>query len=99
MDIMSKVIGENPGLERYRFIMEKKSLNGEELTKEDLDAICPDSELQIQEAEGHSIWVNSRLLARHGITDETLAPVPGLSYYEKKDGRLTGNIIEYYART
>jgi hypothetical protein len=35
--------------------MEQKSLNGEALTKEDLDAICRDSELQIQEAEGHSI--------------------------------------------
>ena len=94
LDIMSKVIAEKPGLERYRFVMEKKSLNGEALTKEDLDAICPDSELQIQETEGHSIWVNSRLLARHGITEDTPAPVPGLSYYEKKDGRLTGYIIE-----
>ena len=34
LDIMSKVIREKPGLERYRFIMEKKSLNGEALTKE-----------------------------------------------------------------
>ena len=38
--------------------------------------------------------MNSRLLARHGITEDTPAPVPGLSYYEKKDGRLTGYIIE-----
>ena len=94
LDIMAEVIREKPGLERYRFVMEQKSLNGEALTKEDLDAICPDSELQIQEAEGHSIWVNSRLLASHGITDDTPDPVPGLSYYERKDGHLTGNIIE-----
>ena len=94
LDIMANVIREKPGLERYRFVMEQKSLNGEVLTKEDLDAICPDSELQIQEAEGHSIWVNSRLLASHGITDDTPDPVPGLSYYEKKNGHLTGNIIE-----
>ena len=94
LDIMAKVIREKPGLKRYRFIMEKTSLNGEELMKEDLDAICPDSELQIQEAEGHSIWVNSRLLESYGITDDTPDPVPGLSYYERKDGHLTGNIIE-----
>ena len=94
LDIMAKMIREKPGLERYRFVMEKKFLNGEALTKEDLDTICPDSELQIQEAEGHSIWVNSKLLASHGITDDTPDPVPGLSYYERRDGRLTGNIIE-----
>lgn len=95
LDIMAETIREKPGLERYRFVMEQKSLNGEALTKEDLDAICPDSELQIQEAEGHSIWVNSKLLASRGITDDTPDPVPGLSYYERRDGRLTGNIIEW----
>ena len=94
LEFMAKIIREKPGLERYRFIMEQKALNGEELMKEDLDAICPDSELQIQETEGHSIWVNSRLLASHGITDGTPDPVPGLSYYERKDGHLTGKIIE-----
>lgn len=94
LDMMADYIRENPGLDRYRFAMEKKSLNGEDIGKEDLDAICPDSELQIQEFEGHSIWVNSRLLASHGIADDTPDPVPGLSYYERKDGRLTGNIIE-----
>ena len=94
LDIMAKLIQEKPGLERYRFIMEQKSLNGEELMKEDLDAICPDAELQIQEAEGHSIWVNSKLLKSHGFTDDMPDPVPGLSYYVRKDGHLTGNIIE-----
>lgn len=94
LEFMAKIIREKPDLERYRFIMEQKALNGEDLMKEDLDAICPDSELQIQETEGHSIWVNSRLLASHGITDGTPDPVPGLSYYERKDGHLTGKIIE-----
>ena len=63
LDMMADYIRKNPGLDRYRFIMEKKALNGEDIEKEDLDAICPDSELQIQEIEGHSVWVNSRLLA------------------------------------
>ena len=80
LDIMAKYIRENPGEERYRFTLEKKFLKGEDIVKEDLDAICPDAELLIQEGEGHSIWVNSRILAKHGITDDTPDPVPGLAF-------------------
>ena len=94
LDYMADYIGKHPGQQCYRFILEKKFLNGENLTKEDLDAICPDAELQIQEGEFHSVWVNSRVLERHGITDETPDPVPGLSVYERKNGKLTGYIIE-----
>ena len=47
-----------------------------------------------QEGDGHSIWVNSKILERHGITDDTPDPVPGLSYYVRKDGHVTGNIFE-----
>ena len=53
----------------------------------------------ILEGEAHSIWVNSRLLARHGITDDIVDPVPGLSYYVRKDGHVTGNIFEAAAET
>ena len=81
-------------MERYRFYMDKKNLEGAELTKEDLDVICPDAEIQIQEGQGHSIWVNSRLLKRHGITDETPDPVPGISFYVRKDGHVTGEMSE-----
>ena len=94
LDIMSDYIIKNPGEERYRFLMEKKFLNGDDFYKEDLDAICPDAELQIQEAECHSIWVNSKLLERHGINDDTPDPVPGLAYYVRKDGHVTGNMYE-----
>jgi len=94
LDFIADFIGKHPGQKCYRFILEKKCLNGETLTTEDLDAVCPDAELQIQEAEFHSVWVNSRVLKRHGITDETPDPVPGLSVYERKDGKLTGYIIE-----
>ena len=94
LDIMAKYIKENPGEKRYRFLMEKRFLNGEDIVKEELDAICPDAELQIQEGEGHSIWVNSKILQRHGITDETPDPIPGLAYYVRKDGHVTGNMYE-----
>ena len=95
LDMMARRIKENPGEKRYRFLLEKKFLNGEEIVKEDLDAICPDAELQIQEGEGHSIWVNSKILERHGITDDTPDPIPGLAVYVRdKDGHVTGNCIE-----
>ena len=95
LEIMSKYIKENPGEERYRFLLDKKFLKeGEDFVKEDLDAICPDAELQIQEAEGHSIWVNSKILQKHGITDDTPDPIPGLAYYVRKDGHVTGNMYE-----
>ncbi len=94
LEIMAKYIKEHPGEKRYRFLLEKVYLNGEDIVKEDLDAICPDAELQIQEGEGHSIWVNSKILERHGITDNSLDPIPGLAQYVRKDGHVTGNCIE-----
>ena len=93
-EMMKKFIKEHPGQKRYRFMMEKRFLKGEDIVKEELDAICPDAELQIQEGEGHSIWVNSKILQKHGITDETLDPIPGLAFYVRKDGHVTGNMYE-----
>ena len=94
LNFMADYVSRHPGLKRYKFLLEKKFLNNEDITKEDLDAICPDAELQIQEGECHSVWVNSRILERHGITEDTPDPVPGLSYYERKNGHLTGYIME-----
>ena len=94
MDFLADYISKHPGVKRYKFLLEKKFLNGEDITKEDLDAVCPDAELQIQEGEFHSVWVNSKILEHHGITEDTPDPVPGLSYYERKDGHLTGYIME-----
>ena len=42
----------------------------------------------------HSCWINSKVLAKHGITDDTPDPIPGLSYYVRKDGHVTGNVLE-----
>ena len=94
LDFMAGRIKSNPGLKRYRFILERKYLHGDDIVKEDLDAICPDAELLILEGEGHSVWVNSKILDRHGITDETPDRVPELSYYVRKDGHVTGNAFE-----
>ena len=59
---MADYIQKNPGLKRYRFMMERTCLNGEDLSKEDLDAICPDAEMLVLEGEVHSNWVNSKIL-------------------------------------
>ena len=88
LDVMADYVKKHPGEKRYRFLLEKRFLNGEDIVKEELDAICPDAELQIQEGEGHSIWVNSKILQRHGITDDTPDPIPGLAYYVRKDGHV-----------
>jgi hypothetical protein len=94
LKVMADYIKKHPGEKRYRFLMEKRFLKGEDIVKEELDAICPDAELQIQEGEGHSIWVNSKILKRHGITDDTPDPIPGLAFYVRKDGHVTGNMYE-----
>ena len=94
LDFMSDYVAKNPGLDPYRFMLPRACLNGEELVKEDLDAICPDTGLVILEEECHSAWVNSKMLERHGITDDTPDPVPELEYYVRKDGHITGNALE-----
>ena len=94
LDFMSAHIQNNPGRKCYRFMLDKRLLDGKELVKEDLDAVCPDSELIIIEDEMHSCWVNSKVLALHGINDDTPDPIPGLSYYVRKDGHVTGNVLE-----
>ena len=94
LDFMADYIRKNPGKNRYRFALEKSALNGDNIVKEDLDAICPDAELVVLEIGCHSCWVNSKLLAAHGITDETPDPVPELAYFVRKDGHLTGESYE-----
>ncbi len=94
LDFISDYMKENPGQKRYKFMLDRKYLKGEALTKDDLDAICPDGEIIIVEAEGHSVWLNSNVLALNGITDETPDAVPGLSMYERRDGHLTRRATE-----
>ncbi len=94
LEFMKEHISKNPGQDPYRFVLDRACLNGEDLSKEDLDAICPDRGIVILEGECHSVWVNSKMLERHGITDDTPDPVPELAYYVRKDGHITGNAFE-----
>ena len=94
LDFMTEYIRNNPGLDHYRFMMERAALHEEELAKEDLDLIAPDRELMVLEEESHSLWVNSKILQKHHVTDETPDLVTGLSYYVRKEGHITGNAYE-----
>ena len=94
IEFMADYIQKNPGMKRYRFALEKSALNGENITKEDLDAISQGQEVVVLEIGCHSNWVNSKVLAAHGITDETPDPVPELAYFVRKDGHLTGESYE-----
>ena len=94
IEFMADYIQKNPGMKRYRFALEKSALNGENITKEDLDAISQGQEVVVLEIGCHSNWVNSKVLAAHGITDESPDPVPELAYFVRKDGHLTGESYE-----
>ena len=92
---ISEYVRENPGAERYHFMLELAKLGGDILTKEDMDAVCPGSDIVIHEGEGHSVWVNSRVLDQLGVTDETPDISPNLSTYERDaEGHVTGNMFE-----
>ena len=54
LNIIRKTVQDNPSAEKYKFRMSKNSLNGEPLTKDDLDEICSDKELLVVEGECHS---------------------------------------------
>ena len=65
---------------RYRFVLERKFLHEDDITKEDLDAVFPDGEIVIMEGEAHSVWASSKVLEQHGITDDT--PDPNEQVYQ-----------------
>lgn len=61
----------------------------------DLDAIEKNRPLIVFDYGGHSMWVNSKVLAIAGITKETPDPLPGGHYYKRdKEGAPTGWCIE-----
>lgn len=92
---IEEFIKNNPGQEEYRFFLNRISLQEEDLTKEDLDAVCKDAKIFILEEETHSAWVNSILLKKHNITDDRPDLAPGFCYYVRKDGHITGNVMEH----
>lgn len=65
--------------------------------KADLDAITTQATLLFDDS-GHSVWLNSSMLALLGIDNDTPDPVPGLSFFVRdENGELTGWVKEFGA--
>ncbi len=59
-------------------------------TKEILDAVSPDNPVRLSRADGHSVWVNSYVIKRSGITKDTPDPPNGTIVKDPVTGEPTG---------
>jgi len=59
-------------------------------TKEILDAVAPDNPVMLSRADGHSVWVNSYIIERSGITKDTPDPPNGTIVKDPVTGEPTG---------
>ncbi len=62
--------------------------------KELLDAIVPDKPAMLSASDGHSVWVNSKALARAGITNDTPDPKDGRIERDPLTKAATGTLRE-----
>jgi predicted amidohydrolase YtcJ len=67
-------------------------------TKAQLDEIVPDRPAVMTCYDGHSIWVNSKVLALAGITKDTPNPPNGVIVKDPKTGEPTGHLKEAATR-
>ncbi len=66
--------------------------------KEVLDKICRDKPILLQGSGGHEGWMNSKAMECTGISQDTVDPIPGFSYFRRdKEGNLTGGLVEMAA--
>jgi predicted amidohydrolase YtcJ len=63
------------------------------LTRQELDAICPDLPIAVQTSNCHAVFANSKALAAAGITPETPQPSAGV-IGKDAEGNLTGRLEE-----
>ena len=71
------------------------SLSGDPLpTKEDLDAVVPDRPVMLRDVDGHSAWVNSKVLELAGIDASTISPADGVIVKDPATGEPTGVLKE-----
>lgn len=86
-DIISEFVEANPDLEVYSGAgwMVSCFKNGSP-TKDILDEVCPDKPVVLQDADGHSYWVNSKALEALGIDKEFAAKYN--KNYKKNGGRI-----------
>jgi len=64
--------------------------NKEWPTKEILDDVAPDNPVALYRTDGHSVWVNSYVIQRSGITENMPDPPGGTIVREPDTGKTTG---------
>ena len=67
-------------------------------TKEILDAVSPNNPVRLSRADGHSVWVNSYVIKRSGITKDTPDPPNGTIVKDPVTGEPTGIFKEGASR-
>ena len=67
-------------------------------TKEILDAVAPNNPVRLSRADGHSVWVNSYVIKRSGITKDTPDPPNGTIVKDPVTGEPTGIFKEGASR-
>lgn len=77
----------------YSNVVTDSAGNSMPVTKEWLDAICPDKPIVLTSFDYHNKWLNSKALEMCGITKDTQAPVGG-DIKKTKDGELTGVLTD-----
>lgn len=96
LDFLKKYIEEHKDNKSYDFYLFASDLNGELLTRDELDALPTDAPITIMENEHHSIWVNTTKLKIMGIDEYEEDIAKGLSYFDRDpDGRINGRIYEF----
>ena len=97
-DILEEIrthIEANPGKKEYLFSLSVEKLDGETLRFEDIDSVCKDVPVRINEQEMHSIWCNTKYFKSMGIDEYAPDMSPGYCIYERDpDGRINGRIYE-----
>lgn len=69
-----------------------KTSDGRKLTREDLDAAAPHHPVYVEHRGGHTAFVNSAAFKAAGVADT--APDPPGGKFDRRDGRLTGELRE-----
>ena len=98
---LKKYIDEHPGQERYECLgWDAGYFNGSikgvvrELSRKDLDAVCPDIPVVMTSYCGHHIWVNTKALERAGWARSDFPDLKGGTIYREEDGFPSGHITE-----
>ena len=98
LEEVAKKVKADAGQKAHFFMVRELYFQGEEITKEDLDAISTTEGIYLLEFEPHCGWCNSKMLEMLGIEEDTPDPCPGYTYLVRdSEGKLTGRIYEGFS--